>query len=70
MKCIGGNEQGMTAAFKYVSGYPKEQRINLFCVTPDSRAMILKGMLWGDSFQRHVRKTFPESRASQQWPVD
>lgn len=47
MKCIGGNEQGMTAAFKYVSGCHKEQRINLFCVTPESTAMIDEGNVMG-----------------------
>lgn len=41
------NEQGMTAVFKFVSGCHKEQKIILFCVTPESRAVIDEGDIMG-----------------------
>lgn len=41
------NDQGMTAVFKYVSSCHKEQKIILFCVTPESRAVIDEGDIMG-----------------------
>lgn len=41
----------MTAAFRCVRGCHSEERINLFCVTSESRAETDEGMLWVDSFK-------------------
>lgn len=41
------NDKGMTAVFKDVSSCHKEQKIILFCVPPESRAVIDEGDIMG-----------------------